>query len=69
MKLSLKIDAENDRFIKIFREYLEKNDLDYKLIRLYEASLFLSMLPLHIDRPKKVLGFILNAIDIIDEID
>lgn len=69
MKLSLKIDAENDRFIKIFREYLEKNDLDYKLIRLYEASLFLSMLPLHIDRPKKVLGFILNAIDIINEID
>ena len=69
MKLSLKIDADNDRFIRIFREYLDKNDLDYRLIRLYEASLFLSMLPLHIDRPKKVLGFILNAIKIMDEID
>ncbi len=69
MKLSLKIDSDNDRFIKIFREYLEKNDIDYKLVRLYEASLFLSMLPLHIDRPKKVLGFILNAERIMDEID
>lgn len=69
MKLSLKVDSDNDRFIKIFREYLKKNDLDYRLIRLYEASLFLSMLPLHIDRPKKVLGFILNAIGILDEIE
>ncbi len=69
MKLSLKIDADNDRYIRIFKEYLDKNDLDYRLIRLYEASLFLSMLPLHIDRPKKVLGFILNAIRIMDEIE
>ena len=69
MKLTLKIDCDNDRFIKIFREYLEKNDLDYKLVRLYEVSLFLSMLPLHIDRPKKVLGFVLNAIEIMDEIE
>ena len=69
MKLSLKIDADNDRYIKIFKEYLDKNDLDYRLIRLYEASLFLSMLPLHIDRPKKVLGFILNAVRIMDEIE
>lgn len=69
MNLSLKIDCDNDRFIKIFREYLYENDLDYKLVRIYEVSLFLSMLPLHIDRPKKVLGFILNAVRIMEEIE
>ena len=67
MKLSLKVDSDNDKYIKIFNEYLIKADIDPKLIRLYEASLFLSMLPLHIDRKKKVLGFILNAVNILKE--
>ncbi len=53
----------------IFAEFLQKNDIDIRLIRLYETSLFLSMLPLHIDRPKKVLGFVLNAIAIMDDIE
>lgn len=69
MKLELKIDCDNDRYIEIFNEYLEKNGFDSKLIRLYEASLFLSMLPLHMDREKKVLGFILNAIKIMDGLE
>ncbi|MBC7389181.1 MAG: hypothetical protein H7329_08235, partial [Opitutaceae bacterium] len=41
---------------------------NYELVRIFEASLFLSMLPLHIDNPKKVLAFILNAINILTEI-
>ncbi|MCR5000479.1 MAG: aminoglycoside phosphotransferase family protein, partial [Lachnospiraceae bacterium] len=69
MKLSLKVDSDNEKYIKIFNEYLIKAGADPKLIRLYEASLFLSMLPLHIDRKKKVLGFILNAINILKEIE
>ena len=67
MKLSLKVDSDNEKYVKIFNEYLLKAGTDPKLIRLYEASLFLSMLPLHIDRKKKVLGFILNAINILKE--
>ncbi len=31
------------------------------LTRLCEASLFISMLPLHIDRPRNVLAFAINA--------
>lgn len=69
LKLELKLDCDNDRYRKIFDEYLTKNGFDVKLIRLYEASLFLSMLPLHMDREKKVLGFILNAIKILDELE
>ena len=37
-------------------------------VRIYEVSLFLSMLPLHMDNPYKVLGFILNARKIMEEI-
>ena len=69
LKFELKIDCDNDRYISIFNEYLEKNGLDVRLIRLYEASLFLSMLPLHMDREKKVFGFILNAIKIMDTLE
>ena len=69
LKFELKMDCDNERYIAIFNEYLEKNGLDKRLIRLYEASLFLSMLPLHIDREKKVLGFILNAIRIMDGLE
>ena len=69
MKLRLTVDSDNDRYIKIFREYLINNSIDPVLIRLYETSLFLSMLPLHMDREKKVLGFILNAVSIMDELE
>lgn len=65
----LNLDFDNKRYKEIFREALEQNGYDYWTVRLYEASLFLSMLPLHIDNPHKVLGFILNARNILKEID
>ena len=67
-KLTVMGQEDRENYRKIFKEYLQKNQIDYSLIRLYEASLFLSMLPLHIDREKKVFAFILNAIEILKEI-
>jgi hypothetical protein len=52
----------------LFKLYLENQGFDYELVRIFEASLFISMLPLHIDNPKKVLGFVLNAIKILEHI-
>lgn len=69
LKLCLTIDTEPDEYIAIFKEYLEKNGYDYKLVRLYEAGLFLSMLPYHMDQPGKVFGFLLNAVRILDEVE
>lgn len=69
MKFNLNIKFDNKRYIEIFKEYLSEYGFEYNLIRIYEASLFLSMLPLHIDNPHKVFGFILNAINIIKEIE
>lgn len=69
MKFDLNIHFDNSNFKKIFKEKLEEYNYDYVLVRLYEASLFLSMLPLHIDNEKKVLGFILNAINILKEVE
>ena len=69
MQFDLTIDNDNTHFVNIFKEYLQKNELDYRLVRLYEASLFLSMLPLHIDREKKVFAFVLNAIRILEELE
>lgn len=67
--LELAIEFDNKEYIQIFRSFLNKNGYDYKVIRVLEVSLFLSMLPLHIDNPQKVLGFILNSINILEEID
>ena len=65
----LNIDFDNRRYKEIFREKIEANGFDYWSVRLYEVSLFLSMLPLHMDNPHKVLGFILNAREMLEEIE
>lgn len=65
----LTIPFDNTEYKEIFRNKVEENGFDYWSVRLYEASLFLSMLPLHIDYPHKVFGFILNAVHILKEIE
>ena len=65
----LEIPFDNTEYMKIFKEKVEENGFDYLTVRIYEASLFLSMLPLHIDNPHKVFGFILNVDRILKEIE
>lgn len=65
----LDIPFDNSKYIEIFRQKVEENGFDYLSVRVYEASLFLSMLPLHIDNPHKVFGFILNVKNILEEIE
>jgi hypothetical protein len=65
----LKIPFDNSKYIEIFRRKVGMNGFDYRSVRIYEASLFLSMLPLHIDNPHKVFGFILNVKNILEEIE
>lgn len=65
----LEIPFDNTKYTAIFRDKLSEYGFDYLTVRIYESSLFLSMLPLHIDYPQKVMGFILNAKNILDEIE
>ncbi|MBE5880976.1 MAG: hypothetical protein E7289_01505 [Lachnospiraceae bacterium] len=69
MKIKLSIDADSQPYVDIFKKYLEESGYSYTKVRLYEASLFLSMLPYHMDQPGKVFGFILNAIRILEEVE
>lgn len=69
LKLELEVDFDNTVYIEIFKKFLEKNGFDFQTIRILEASLFLSMLPLHMDNPKKVYGFLLNAINIMRSVE
>lgn len=43
--------------------------VELNLVRTYEMSLFLSMLPLHLDCPRKLPAFCLTACSIMDEIE
>lgn len=65
----LEIPFDNSKYIGIFKRKIEEYGFDYMTVRIYEASLFLSMLPLHIDNPHKVFGFILNVKNILEEIE
>jgi hypothetical protein len=53
----------------IFHRQIRAMGHDERIMRLGEASLFLSMLPLHIDYPNKVIAFMLKAKQILDEVD
>jgi hypothetical protein len=53
----------------LFRQKLAEHDFDERLTRLYEASLFLSMLPLHADVPSKVAALALTADRILQELE
>ena len=52
---------------KAFYALVENLNLDLALLRVLEASLFLSMLPLHADNEQKVLAFLLRGIQILEE--
>lgn len=65
----LTIDFDNTAYIQLFKDKVEENGYYFDAVRLYEASLFISMLPLHIDNPYKVYGFILNAVKILKEVE
>lgn len=49
------------KYINIFNDFLNDYTLSKELIKVYEASLFLSMCPMHMDREDHVEKFILNA--------
>jgi hypothetical protein len=53
----------------LFRQRIEASGFSQRAMRLGEASLFLSMLPLHLDYPNKVLAFMLKANEILDEVE
>jgi hypothetical protein len=69
MGLDLNLDRPRPQWAgPMFVQKLERSGFDPYLVRLCEASLFISMLPLHMDRPRKVLGFAINANSILDEL-
>lgn len=69
LRFQVEINFDNSRYKELFQKHAEGNGYSYLLVRLYEASLFLSMLPLHMDNPRKVFGFILNAEGILEEVE
>ena len=54
---------------QLFKSRLAETNYGLTSIRLGEASLFLSMLPLHLDHPRKVTAFLIKANEILDEVE
>ena len=70
LNLRLQLDRQPPAWARpMFLDALRAHGFDPLLVRLCEASLFVSMLPLHVDRPRKVLGFAINAAAILDEVE
>ncbi|MFF7394921.1 capsular biosynthesis protein [Achromobacter sp. NPDC008082] len=60
---------DESSFAQMFRRQCLQAGFMPRLVRLFEASLFISMTPLHIDAPVKVLAFLLNADRILDQVE
>lgn len=69
-EMELSFRHTNQKSLKsIFLNQVKSMGYETRIIRLGEASLFLSMLPLHIDHPNKILAFMLNAREILNEVE
>jgi hypothetical protein len=67
--IKIKFDESNTNRLKnIFNEYLLNDTIDYRYLRVMEASIFLSMLPNHVEDKKRVMAFIINCDRILREI-
>ena len=71
LELSLELDGNGvpNWARAAFRDRLKAHGFDYATVRAYELSLFLSMLPLHQDVPRKLPAFCLVAAKIINELE
>lgn len=69
MNAKLIFDQNLYNFQNIFQSFVESLGFEYHLVRIIEISLFLSMLPLHIDSSKKVNMLALRASELILDID
>lgn len=54
--------------VSLFRQFLTNSNIEYQHVRLVEASLFLSMLPLHTDDRRKVFLLSIRGIEILNKI-
>jgi hypothetical protein len=67
MQLKLNYYHNNNSFLlKKFEEMVKGFKLDIKILRLIEASLFLSMLPLHSDDERRVIMLAIRGMEILD---
>jgi thiamine kinase-like enzyme len=68
--LLLRVQHSNHRALQpLFLQRIKAMGHDARIMRLGEASLFLSMLPLHTDYPNKIIAFLLKASQILDEVE
>ena len=61
----IKISLEN---VELFKAFLNNLNVSYEDVRLVEASLFLSMLPLHTDDKRKVILLAIRGMEILNEV-
>ena len=59
---------KNHNYHEIFKSFLDDFKLDLHVVRLIESSLFLSMLPLHIEDTKKVFSLALRSVEIYEDL-
>ncbi len=70
LRLRLRVDDASAAPLRpLFEQALAAEGHDLRQVRLREAALFLSMLPLHIDVPRRVAAFALVADDIIGRLE
>ncbi len=69
LELQIHVNSNTKHVLKVeFFKFLDTLKVDKKFVRLIEASLFLSMIPLHYEHEKRMLAQYLNGINILKEL-
>lgn len=69
VELKIKFSSDERLMKSLFEKKIKESNYDLATLRLGEASLFLSMLPLHIDNPNKALAFMVRANEILNFVE
>ena len=69
LRLALQDDGPPQWACAIFLDKIKNIGVPLFMIRAYELSLFMSMLPLHADHPRKLVGFALIAARLLKELE
>jgi hypothetical protein len=61
-------DKNNQKYVNLFKNRIQKMGYNFLWVKLFECSLFISMIPLHIENIKNIKCFIINAKMILEKI-
>ena len=67
-KITYQVHSKTEAVLDIFRDVFRNYLTDYPTLQLIESTLFLSMIPLHSDHPRRQYAMLATGIGLLDKV-